>query len=590
MDCCSCKVAADGCTRYSDFMVHEIGRDGNVVHLTALEPAVDNAEQEEAALVPNQPENNPFDGLEVIGVEALKAVQLLWETKPDPKAARVEPVTTDPIEDKAVRTSVHDLFRKRFNGFFDTSTKDGRVVVTIRGAGGKGAYRSRTTRREEYCEFVMYKENKDTMEAVGIVAKLARCPMRSFSFAGTKDKRAVTSQRVTAHKFSATTLADLNRKLIGIRLGNFKYVSKPLQLGQLDGNRFTLVLRNVQTESETTLAEALQALADRGFVNYFGLQRFGTGPIATHAVGREMLQGKWKGAVDLILQPKENDFDDVKEARALYQKHAYAAAARKLPKRFTAERSILEFFAERGNDHESLGALMKIPRTLRMMYLHAYQSYVWNVVASYRLKEHGMAAALGDLVRVGTSAAKEAGDIDGVIGSDVDLDFGGAADNVEEGSTTAEVKYLESEDEARTYTIFDVVLPLPGHRVIYPANCADKYREAMAADGLDPFRMERPQRELSLTGSYRNIMSRADGLTWKTVRYSDASSNLCATDLDKLKGRTDEELQQQTGEWLAVVMQFSLQPSSYATMLLRELTKQSSEISFQAGLSRLAPL
>jgi tRNA pseudouridine13 synthase len=59
-------------------------------------------------------------------------------------------------------------------------------------------------------------------------------------------------------------------------------------------------------ESDDVLTNALTALSESGFVNYFGMQRFGTGEIGTHDVGREILRGKWQAAIDLLLQPKGN--------------------------------------------------------------------------------------------------------------------------------------------------------------------------------------------------------------------------------------------------------------------------------------------
>jgi tRNA pseudouridine13 synthase len=44
-------------------------------------------------------------------------------------------------------------------------------------------------------------------------------------------------------KQPAERLAALNERLFGIRIGNFSYVDKPLVLGQLSGNRFSVVLR-----------------------------------------------------------------------------------------------------------------------------------------------------------------------------------------------------------------------------------------------------------------------------------------------------------------------------------------------------------
>ena len=57
---------------------------------------------------------------------------------------------------------------------------------------------------------------------------------------------------------------------------------KPLRLGAHGGNRFTIVLRDVSGEA-ADLEVALSSLQRTGFINYFGLQRFGSsGEAATH--------------------------------------------------------------------------------------------------------------------------------------------------------------------------------------------------------------------------------------------------------------------------------------------------------------------
>ena len=54
----------------------------------------------------------------------------------------------------------------------------------------------------KFCRFVLYKENIDSAHALGLMARLLRVSQSALSVAGTKDKRAVTVQHVTAFKVS----------------------------------------------------------------------------------------------------------------------------------------------------------------------------------------------------------------------------------------------------------------------------------------------------------------------------------------------------------------------------------------------------
>ncbi|KAL7611438.1 hypothetical protein Lser_V15G11646 [Lactuca serriola] len=80
---------------------------------------------------------------------------------------------------------------------------------------------------------------------------------------------------------------------------NQSYVNESLLLGQLHGNRFTITLRGVVANSEDTVKVATNALGKHGFVNYFGMQRFGS--------GAKLLKGEWKEAVSMILDPRDGD-------------------------------------------------------------------------------------------------------------------------------------------------------------------------------------------------------------------------------------------------------------------------------------------
>ena len=53
-----------------------------------------------------------------------------------------------------------------------------------------------------YLRFVLAKENLDSHAAIGLIARFLHAPNNTLSVAGTKDKRGVTVQHVTAHKVS----------------------------------------------------------------------------------------------------------------------------------------------------------------------------------------------------------------------------------------------------------------------------------------------------------------------------------------------------------------------------------------------------
>jgi tRNA pseudouridine13 synthase len=65
-------------------------------------------------------------------------------------------------------------------------------------------------------------------------------------------------------------------------------------------------------------------------------------------------------------------------------------------------------------------------------------------------------------------------------------------------SSSQEVKQLTQEDLAN-YTIHDVIMPLPGWNIDYPAgDIGELYTKILKEDGLDPKRMQRDQRYVPL--------------------------------------------------------------------------------------------
>ena len=91
--------------------------------------------------------------------------------------------------------------------------------------------------------------------------------------AGTKDKRAITTQRFSVPLVSAKKMQDalkgINRlnhqkgAIARVKIGNFSYEKTNIELGALQGNLFTIVLRNLREPSEIA-DEALKSLRSTG--------------------------------------------------------------------------------------------------------------------------------------------------------------------------------------------------------------------------------------------------------------------------------------------------------------------------------------
>ncbi|TKC38281.1 hypothetical protein EI555_011775, partial [Monodon monoceros] len=171
--------------RYSDFVVHEIGKNGQISHLSDLSVPVDEED----------PSEDVFTVLTAEEKQRLEELQLFKNKETS--------VAIEVIEDtKEKRTIIHQAIKSLFPGL-ETKTEDreGKKYIVAYHAAGKKALanprkHSWPKSRGSYCHFVLYKENKDTMDAINLLSKYLRVKPNIFSYMGTKDKRAITVQEI----------------------------------------------------------------------------------------------------------------------------------------------------------------------------------------------------------------------------------------------------------------------------------------------------------------------------------------------------------------------------------------------------------
>ncbi|KAG6969930.1 hypothetical protein JG688_00005112 [Phytophthora aleatoria] len=534
------------------------------------------------------------------------------EVKKDTETAFFFP----PINTKETRAAVHEVVRKFGSGIVvsDTTTNsDGVSVIRVRRVmvGGKkrkdmdqrGGNNGRAPwpkNRPDYLQFVLYKRNMETNSVMMQLAKAMNSNVSAFTYAGTKDKRGITTQLCTVYRGSRERLETLNRAgreldSFNFLVGNAKYVPERLNLGDLRGNRFSLAIRDPsddETISDEQIHAAVRSWSEHGFINYFGLQRFGTKAIATHEIGRAILQRDHKRVVDLLLCPQEGDATKIREARQTFQEnHDVGVALKALPPYLIAERAVLQGLRAHGLTAYAT-AIQSIPRHLRMMYTHSYQSYVWNTVASERLTQFSRdAPVVGDLVIPHDKMTEEYVDESEDADAEEKEDDAGPASKKPRTSAEAlrpkaNVTVVTDENLSQ-YSIYDVVLPLPGYSITYPENALkQRYEEIMKADSVDFQSLERATNsEYHLPGSYRHVLRKPIDVEHELKRFNDPTVPLLATDVDSLAGQS-AQASIPDGKFRALCLEFQLGPSSYATMAVRELLKQSSNLDVQLQLKK----
>lgn len=352
-------------------------------------------------------------------------------------------VTCPEISDKDKRTQLHQAIRDIFRGRLESFTDDsGAINVQVSseqrstyggyaGRGGAGGGRGRGGRDRggrngpnrsakasfedlggDYLHFSLYKENKDTMECISFIARELKIKPAQFAFAGTKDRRGVTVQRVSVYRLYADRLISIGKRARGWKVGDFQYHKYALSLGDLTGNEFTITLRACTGQDK--VAAAVQGL-ERGFINYFGMQRFGTFATRTDTIGVLLLKGDYEAATAAILkytpqclEAAQNpdglvadkiSQDDRNRALGihLFEQGDIKQALWTMPRKFSAENQLIRHRSG-AKEKDYFGAILTIQRNLRTMYVHAYQSLIWNMAATHRWTQYADKVMEGDLV------------------------------------------------------------------------------------------------------------------------------------------------------------------------------------------------
>lgn len=205
----------------------------------------------------------------------------------------------------------------------------------------------------QYSYFLLRKTNYSSVRALEILSEKLNIPLKNIGFAGNKDKNAVTEQKISIKNFSSQRRKIFpNLKLKGIELKYLGSGREPISLGDLEGNEFEITIRNLKVNE----IKKIQNIESKKICvpNFFGIQRFSKN---NNLVGKEIIKKDFRKAVELIL---ENDG--------------------------IVEESIKKYLDNNKNDYA--GALRLMPLKTRKLFVHSYQSFLFNKIVSEFLKKN----------------------------------------------------------------------------------------------------------------------------------------------------------------------------------------------------------
>ncbi|MBR6023733.1 MAG: tRNA pseudouridine(13) synthase TruD [Methanobrevibacter sp.] len=239
------------------------------------------------------------------------------------------------------------------------------------------------------------KVGRTTLDVVLDIARDLHIDRKRMGFAGMKDKKALTRQWIcianmdSEEQFKQVEDLDIYKTdFLEITRGR-----KKLRMGQLKGNKFKILIRDLDDiEKSADIAnEVLKQLEVTGVPNYYGWQRFGKPRTNTHLVGEALIHNDLKEAVRRYVgNPSEEESLENQQARQAYDDGDLEKSLELMGKGMRYEKMMVRQLikdSKKGelDDKAYMNALHALPKPLQRMFVHAYQSYLFNDVVSRRV-------------------------------------------------------------------------------------------------------------------------------------------------------------------------------------------------------------
>ncbi len=200
-----------------------------------------------------------------------------------------------------------------------------------------------------WCE--LEKKDIDHFTTIKEILRLLGKRPDEIGYAGTKDKKAWTSQRISIFNPDIEKIKNFNYQ--NIILKNFKWNKRKIKMGYLNGNHFKIILRDIGKKDAMKITKQIRNL--EWFPNYFGPQRFGARGNNVK-IGKLLLKRKFKEAIREISEDNKRQGE-------------YMA------------------YHLNKNPEDYVGALKRVDRKNMLMYVNSVQSKIFNEILEFALDE-----------------------------------------------------------------------------------------------------------------------------------------------------------------------------------------------------------
>lgn len=189
--------------------------------------------------------------------------------------------------------------------------------------------------------FKLYKSNTNTNDAVKIIALKLNLKVKDVGYAGLKDKNAVTVQYISIpNKGSYSQNYEFSNEVSILKLEKIGYRNERIFPGCLARNSFEITVRNLEISDVSKINDL-----PRYYINFFGEQRFSE---KNHLIGSCLIKKKYKEAISLIIET------------------------------FSGKKKDELILKEKECKGDYLKVLNLVDRKLLRIYLHSFQSELWN--------------------------------------------------------------------------------------------------------------------------------------------------------------------------------------------------------------------